>query len=131
MGQCSLPSLVVEPKNKKDVVRNNVIGHLFELGLKWSDDDVSSAGEPLVRSLTNCLWYIDGHHEVLSQRSVVIPECFQRYSGYNRPELSKHYKRTLENMLSFLYKPTQMHCSVACQVSTGITRNGVTSSLAL
>ena len=76
MGQCSLPLLVDEPKNKKDVLRNYLTGQLSELGLKWSDDNVSSAGETLVRSLTNCLWYIDGQHEVFSQRSVEIPECF-------------------------------------------------------
>ena len=40
-----LPSLVNEPKNKKDVMRNDVIGHLFEFGLKWSGNDASSAGE--------------------------------------------------------------------------------------
>ena len=60
MGQRSLPLLVDEPKNKKDVLRNDLIGQLSELGLKWSGDNVSSAGETLVRSLTNCLWYIDG-----------------------------------------------------------------------
>jgi len=66
MRQCSLPSHVAEPKNKKDVPRNDVIGQLSELGLKWSGDNVSSAGETLVRSLTNCLWYINGQHEVFT-----------------------------------------------------------------
>lgn len=67
IGQRSLPSSVAEPKNKKDVLRNDVIAQLSELGLKWRGNDVSSAGETLVRSLTNCLWYIDGHHEVLAK----------------------------------------------------------------
>ena len=40
MGQRSLLSLVAEPKNKKDVLRNYVIGQLSELGLKWSGDNV-------------------------------------------------------------------------------------------
>jgi len=66
MGQCSLPSLVAEPKNKKNVLRNDVIGQLSELGLKWSGDNVSSAGETLIRSLTNCLRHIDGQHEVFT-----------------------------------------------------------------
>ena len=34
MGQRSLPSLVAELKDKKDVLRNDVIGQLSELGLK-------------------------------------------------------------------------------------------------
>ena len=90
MGHRSLPSLVVEPKTKKDILRNDVIGQLSELGLKWHGNDVSSAGEALVRSLTNSLWYIDGQHEVFSRRSVEILECFRCYTGYNKPELSKH-----------------------------------------
>ena len=114
MGQCShLPSRIIKPKNRKDVMRNDVIGHLSELGLKWSGNDASSAGEALVRSLTNCLWYIDGQHEVLSRRSDDIPECFQWYSGYNRPELSKHRKRTLEKMSSVslrTYSDTLFSC---------------------
>ena len=65
MGQRSLPSLVAEPKNKEDVLRNDVIGQLSELGLKWSGNNISSAGETLVRSLTNCLWYIDGNRRLL------------------------------------------------------------------
>jgi len=67
MGQRSLPILVAEPKNKKDVLRNDVIGQLSELGLKWSGNKVSSAGETLVRSLTNCLWYIDGNMRFLAK----------------------------------------------------------------
>lgn len=35
MGQCSLPSCsLIEPKNRKDVLRNDVIDHLSELGVK-------------------------------------------------------------------------------------------------
>ena len=93
MGQRSLPSLVAEPKKKKDVLRNDVIGQLSDLGLKWSGGKVSSAGETLVRSLTNCLWYIDGQHEVFA-KGVLRSQCFRRYTGYNRPELS-HIAREL------------------------------------
>lgn len=101
MGQCRLPPLVAEPKNKKNVLRNDVIGHLSGLGLKWSGIDVLSAGEILVTSLTNSLWFIDGQNEVLNGRSFSIPGCFKRFSGCNRPDLSKHRKRTQENMSSF------------------------------
>ena len=41
MGQRSLPSLVAELKNKKDVLRNDAIGQLSELGLKWSGPSVN------------------------------------------------------------------------------------------
>ena len=131
MGQCSLHSLVVEPKNKKDVVRNDVIGHLSELGLKWIGSDVCLPGEALIQSLTNCLWHIDGHHKVLSERTVVISECFQWYSGYNRPELSKHHKRTLENMSSFSL-PTYSDVLFGClQGVYWDNKNGATSTLTL
>ena len=104
MGQRSLP-LLVELKNKKDVLRNDVIGQLSELGLKWSDDNVSSAGETLVRSLTNCLWYIDGQHEAFSQRSVEIPECFGVSVNFvqTRHPLQRESERDIALLPSCLY----------------------------
>lgn len=62
MGQCCLPPLVAEPKNRKDVLRNNVIGHLSAIGLKWSGNDVLSAGKTL---LTTSLWQEMGVSNIL------------------------------------------------------------------
>ncbi len=53
-----------------------------------------------MKSLTDTLGYIDGHHESLKKQSCPIPEPFTRFTGYNTPELSKHRKRTVQNLSS-------------------------------
>ena len=32
------------------------------------------------------LWYIDGMHDTLNERSCNIPTVFNQFSGYNKPE---------------------------------------------
>jgi hypothetical protein len=44
------------------------------------------------------LWYIDGHHASLASRSCPVPPFFSRFVGYNKPELSKHRKRSISNL---------------------------------
>lgn len=55
-----------ENKTKKDVLYNDITS--FETQqLKWKSSEVDSSGINLVRSLTECLWYIDGHHHVFEE----------------------------------------------------------------
>ncbi len=63
-------------------------------------NEVDTAGEAFVHALTNTLWFIDGQHDVFSARSLSIPSRFLPFSGYSRPDLSKHRKRSRENMSS-------------------------------
>lgn len=71
---------------------------LSESDLSWHSSEVASSGEALVKAVVDSLWLIDGHHDVFASRGYRIPACFNRFSGYNRPELTKHRKRTRENM---------------------------------
>lgn len=78
-------------RNKKDKLYNALI-HFFEshncfLSNK-TEADVN--GKKLILNLRDLFWHIDGHHHVLSQRSLPIPDCFTTFQNYNRPELSKH-----------------------------------------
>ena len=43
--------------------------------------------------LRDALWYIDGHHYKLAERSCRVPVVFKQFSEYNVPQLSKHRKR--------------------------------------
>ncbi len=51
-----------------------------------------------LRSVTDILWYIDGHHNVFARRGVHIPDRFSRFQGYNVPELTKHRRRLATNV---------------------------------
>ena len=88
-------------RNNKDSLYNQIIRSLCDRGLDWNDMDSSfivTSADSFVQTLTEALWYIDGHHDQISERSTDIPLFFLQFQGYNRPELSKHRKRTISNL---------------------------------
>ena len=89
---------LIQECNGNDRLYNGVLENLKQRGLQWRPDEVESSGVNFVKSLTEVLWYIDGHHSTLSSRGFLIPPSFASFQGYNIPELSKHRKRTLSNM---------------------------------
>ena len=68
------------------------------------------AGVNLVRTLQECLWYIDERHAkaIIELHSTPIPTAFSRFVGFNVPQKSKHRKCVLGNMqhdvLSVIHK---------------------------
>ncbi len=97
--QCKLPKTIEKQnKTKKDELYNDIIVLFEEQNLAWLSSDVDSSDNALVRNLTDCLWYIDGHHHVLEKQGCSIPNIFSSFTGYNQPEASKHCKRAIENM---------------------------------
>ena len=89
-----LPAFLKE-KTRKDRLYNEVIKFLANNNVGWCDPEF---GKPFICDLSNVLWYIDGHHEVLASRSCPIPSLFKSFVGFNKPELSKHRKRSISNM---------------------------------
>ena len=59
-----------------------------------------SSGEELVAALTDTFWYVDDIHKTLNDRSHSVPDMFLQFSGYNKPEVHKHNRKTTENMQS-------------------------------
>ena len=49
--------------------------------------------------LHNVCWYLDGHHATMGARGA-IPPIFKHFEGFNRPEQSKHKRKTEESMKS-------------------------------
>ena len=96
----SLPRRVTRVTNKKQQLRNDIIDYLEVHNLTWCAQQVATEGERFVACLVDLMWYIDGHHEVFQHRSNAIPSSVSQFSGYNIPELSKHRKRSLQNMSS-------------------------------
>ena len=99
MATPGLPSRRVE-RTAKDRLYNNILKFLEVRNLKFSSD-AKASGEKLVQSLTDTLWYIDGHHHLLSERSTApVPSVFEQFQSYNKPEQSKHRKRSQINLSS-------------------------------
>ena len=43
-----------------------------------------------MQALTNTVWYVNGHHEVLKSQACEILSIFGGFIGYNISEMSKH-----------------------------------------
>ena len=85
-------------RNSKDRLYNDILKFLEVRSIKCSSDTKTSV-EKLVHTLMEILWYIDGHHHLLSERSTVsVPSMFKQFQDYNKPELSKHRKRSQSNL---------------------------------
>ena len=95
LERSGLPQTITE-RTQKDRLYNDLIQFSKELGLKWRDP--TSVGASFLKKLTNILWYIDGHYDVIGDRSNKIPDAFSQFNGYNRPQASKHRKCTKENL---------------------------------
>jgi len=90
-----LPDLLPE-RNNKDKLYNAIIAFLKK-NFTWISKG-NLHGAPFVHALSSALWYIDGHHHTLKEAGCPVPEMFSGFSGFNRPEMSKHRKRSVMNM---------------------------------
>lgn len=88
----------LEEQTKKITLRNDILKWLGNNELGWSLDDCNYQGEAFVTSLGDTLWELDGHYNSLKDRGYPIPTLFEHFQGYNKPEISKHRKRTLQNL---------------------------------
>ena len=91
-----LPQRLSE-RTKKDKLFNDLLNLLETKKWEWAPDGVES-GRVFLTTLTNVLWYLDGHHDTLSRRGLQVPELFSPYQGYNVPQASKHRKRSAANL---------------------------------
>ena len=89
LEKSGLPQTITE--RTQDRLYNDLIQFSKELGLKWRDP--SSVGASFLKKLTNILWYIDGHHDVIGEVKQDT-DLFTKFNGYNCPQASKHRKCT-------------------------------------
>ena len=94
----SLPNRISQVTNQKQKLRNDVILFLEGIQLAWQRSEVVGVGEVFVKALVDTLWYVDGHHHVLKNRSHEVPESLQHFTGYNVLESSKHRKRKVQKL---------------------------------
>ena len=114
----TMPDLIEQPRTGKQRLRNSIITFLREKKCQWrGTDEVTSQGQSFISALTDALWTVDGHHHVFSNQSVVIPSIFLNFVGYNRPELSKHRKRTVSNISGSVLRSVSSHLLHCLQAS--------------
>ena len=109
LSQKSLPDPIAAPKTNKQRLTNSIISYPDERKCKWHSSEVSSAGVSLVNALTDTLWFIDGHHHVLTTQGYRVPNIFSQFVGYSKPELSKHRKRQIGNLSGSVLRSLSSH----------------------
>ena len=111
--------------NSRDRLYNAILDLLSEKKLSFPSDEVDHSGVNLVKSLQECLWYIDGQHSVFVQQSCHIPAVFSQFVNYNVPKKSKHRKRQICNTMFFLVSTDR--CSAFFKHHSGSKRSGSSS----
>ena len=100
LNQPSLPPRREPIRTKKDKLRNDVIVLLEQNELSWKSCDIPSIGEQLVGNLTETLWYVDGHHDVLKDRGFQIYQvCLAASQGIILPKPQNTENGRLETCL--------------------------------
>ena len=116
------PPLISQPRNKKDELHNAIIQFLEKNGLAWTSSEVDcGVASTTVKTLTDVLWYVDGHHSKFSDRSCNLPSLFESFAGYNKPEMSKHRKRSTTT-LSGMWSVCTFSFSVCALFSLATTK---------
>ena len=91
----TLPTKLLNVRNKKQQMQNDLINFFNENDMKWYASDVVADGERLLSNMVDLLWYIDGHHAIFNGKN---KKTFSRFIGYNIPENSKYRKRQIDNV---------------------------------
>ena len=91
-------------RTKKDKLYNDFLKLLKEENALFPGIEFNSSGNNFVKTVVECLWHVDGHHEKLMKQSAPIPDYFMRFTGYNLPQLLKHRKRQNNNLSSSMLK---------------------------
>ena len=75
-----------------------MVDWLMKNQVGWSLANVQILGISFVNTLTQIMWDLDGHHEVLARCSFGIPAELAHLSGFNVPEKHKHKRKLLGNL---------------------------------
>ena len=97
--QAGLPCCI-PVRTKKYKLYNDFLGLLSEENMHFRTADVVLSWKFFVKTIIECLWYLDEHHEKLKTQSAPLRDYFGRFTGYNLPELYKHRKRQHTNLPS-------------------------------
>ena len=71
-------------KNGIDRLYNDLMGLMRDMGVSWNSPQ--GYGVPLLKKFRHSLWYIDGHHETITEKAPKLPEV--RICSIQRIQLS-------------------------------------------
>ena len=90
MMKAAVCSTLLPPRFKGDTkmaqLKNDIRDYFSENEIGWNSADLSTEGISFVNTLAEALWAIDGNHSTLASRGCDVPDLFQKFKDYNRPE---------------------------------------------
>ena len=119
------------PAKKKECNSKDRLYNLVEL-LQEKDvapTEVDHVGVNLVKTLVECLWYIDGRHSNFERHSSPIPDVFSRFTGFNVPESQSTGSVLLATCNMMFCMDSTNLCLVYCKHPSGNETSGKTSVL--
>jgi len=76
--------------NKTVELYNAILDWFMKDSFDWHPDEVhNGTAKNTIKTLRDIVWYIDGHHSTLEERSCYAPSVFGSFVGYNQPERSE------------------------------------------
>jgi len=94
-------------------MKNDFIDLLSSWSVGWTPDNVQTLGQHCIKTVVSALWYLDPHHDSFKDRSLAIPPCFAKFTGYNdwRRKKEKHPRLSQGD----LDRHVQAVSSILCQ----------------
>ena len=90
LSTITVPEAHKNPCNKKEELFNALIKFIETNEFKWTPSEMSAnVGVNIISTLTDVLWYIDGHYEKFAERYCGIPAVFHQFTDYNKPETER------------------------------------------
>ena len=97
--ELNMPHKYENPETGMEKLQNVFLDYLSENQCTFPRG-ASTWAKNFVNNALKLLYYVDGHYRAMSENipGVDVPSIGERFSGYNKPEASKHKKRQLTNL---------------------------------
>eukprot|EP00111_Clytia_hemisphaerica_P013822 TCONS_00040673-protein len=117
-----LPKTIESPKNKKEEQYNEIL-YLEKKNCRLESSAATTISKFMTK-FSESLWYIDGHTDKIEHESSrEFPPGFKILTGFNKPELTKHRKRDIANLLANKLEELSMSLKEAVNAMVFATSN--------
>ena len=96
-AEICVPEIITDPKNAKDILRNDIIDFLKQHNLGWKKTVADSIGKNFVKLLADVLWHVTSHFEHFENRGSKISECFDTFRDRDNFKYKKKVKPALSS----------------------------------
>ena len=82
---------------------NKLLDLLKKLEYGFRTAQIDTIGKRILTTVTEALWYLDPQWELLSSRSIKMPDLFQELRGFNDWHAQKKKKPKVSDLIQFRF----------------------------